>query len=217
MSGRATEADLKKAHIQVLNQDGSVDEEIPVHFNPTEYSLDKSVNYADQAIPGYSSPVVQFVSGEAETLTMELFFDTYEADEDVRTYTDKIDDLIRVDGDLHAPPILRFVWASLSFTSVLESAQTQFTMFQADGTPVRARVDVTFKEYTTPEEQQIEEPRQSADTDSVRVVTEGETLWGIANDEYGDPTEWRPIATANGIENPRSLEPGTRLSIPRLE
>lgn len=150
---------------------------------------------------------------------MELFFDVYEDDEveDVRTHTDRIDELLRVDGDLHAPPIVRFVWGSISFKSVLESANKSFTMFLDDGTPVRARMDVTFREYTTPAEQRAERPRHSADRATIHLVTEGDTLWAIADEKYGDPTEWRTIATANGIENPRTIQPGTELAIPPLE
>ena len=39
----------------------------------------------------------------------------------------------------------------------------------------------------------------------------------IAARYYGDSTRWRALAQANGIEDPLSLRPGARLSIPRLE
>mgnify|MGYP003487327083 CR=1 FL=1 len=47
-------------------------------------------------------------------------------------------------------------------------------------------------------------------------VRSGETLDRIAATHYGDPTQWRVIATANGIIDPLDLEPGRVLSIPRL-
>lgn len=217
MSTRATDANLKKARIQVLDAQGSPDEEFPVLFNPTEYSLDKSVKYGEVTMPGYTSPVTQFVSGQSETLSMELFFDTYERREDVTQYTDEVDALLRVDGDLHAPPVVRFVWGSLTFKGVLTEARKSFTLFLDDGTPVRARLRVTFKEYVTPAEQRQREPRHSADRATTHRVTRGDTLWGIAATQYGDPGAWRPIARANDLPNPRSLEPGTDLSIPPLE
>lgn len=216
MSGRATAGDLKKAKIQVLDGSGGVDREITALFNPTEYSLEKSVNYGEVAMPGFTSPVTQFVHGETETLSMELFFDTYEAGEDVREYTEEIDALVRVDGDLHAPPVVRFVWGSFQFKAVVRSVEQQFTMFLGDGTPVRARLTVSFGEYTTPTEQRTERPRHSADRATVHFVTEGDTLWAIAAEEYGDAGAWRTIATANGITNPRSIEPGTELAVPPL-
>ena len=47
----------------------------------------------------------------------------------------------------------------------------------------------------------------------------GDTLSRIAAEEYGDPREWRHIAdeTADVLENPRRLEPGTILVIPPLD
>lgn len=217
MSGRATDSNLKKALIQVLNPLDVPIDEIPVLFNPTEYSLDKQVNYADRTLPGLGTPISQFVSGDAETLSMELFFDTYEEGTDVREHTDRIDDLLEVDADRHAPPVCRFAWGSLNFKSVLESASKTFTMFLPDGTPVRARIDVTFREYRRPGEEVVAVPRRSADRTETWVVTEGDTLWTIAAEQYGDPGRWRPIATANDIENPRRLDPGRELVLPPLE
>ena len=47
-----------------------------VQFNPTEYSLSTGNQFAEIAIPGLDSPVLQFVRGNSETMTLELFFDT---------------------------------------------------------------------------------------------------------------------------------------------
>ena len=49
------------------------------------------------------------------------------------------------------------------------------------------------------------------------VVKVYENLESIARKYYGDPTRWRDIVRANGIENPRLIKPGTTLTIPRLE
>ena len=49
---------------------------VPVMFNPPEYQLQKSNQFAEIGIPGLGSSLVQFVRGTAQTLTMTLFFDT---------------------------------------------------------------------------------------------------------------------------------------------
>src|SRR5215831_4304759 len=131
---------------------------IPVLFNPEEYTLNRDINYAQAAIPGLSAPILQFVHGNMQTLEMELFLDTYEqhregsrvlnqAQEDVRNLTRKITDLMNINATTHAPPVLLFTWASLSFTCVLARASQRFIMFLPDGTPVRAKVQVTFNEF----------------------------------------------------------------------
>src|SRR5713101_300682 len=129
-------------------------------FNPEEYSLNKDNNFASQAIPGLSSPILQFVNGNLRTLEMELFFDTLDDQKDVRTETEKVVKLLRIQSDSHAPPILRFVWASLDFMCVLTRANQKFTRFMSNGQPVRARVTVSFSEFMTPEREAKEVNRQ---------------------------------------------------------
>ena len=222
MSPAATDEGFDDARIKVLDADLEPgDDEIAVQFNPDEVSVDKSVTYAEHDIPGLDSPLQQFVGGDAETLSVELFFDVYEPRDDdvddVRELTDRVTELVMVDGDRHAPPLVKFVWGTISFESVIESANTTYTMFRRDGTPVRARIDVTFREYTPPERQLAEEPRHSPDTTTIHRVSEGDTLPGIAAAEYDRPGRWRVIARENGIVNPRRLVPGTELTIPPLE
>lgn len=208
--------ELVSAVIQVLDGKLTPMEVIPVLFNPEQYDLSKSVKYGSTDIAGLSTPVTQFASGDAETLSMELFFDTSEQMIDVRVQTKLLDQLVTVDGDLHAPPRCRFVWGSLVFKAVVESLDKTFTKFLPSGQPVRARVNITFREYKTPKEQRDAIPFFSPDTTTVRTVTGGETLWLIADDEYGDPGEWRRIAEANDIDNPRDLRQGQRLVVPEL-
>lgn len=219
MSARATLPGKEKAAIKRVNKnlEAIEDAEVRVDFNPSEISVDKNVTYAEQDIPGLDSPIQQFVHGGAETLSVELLFDSYENGEDIRKQTDEVNRLLMVDGDLHAPPIVKFAWGTISFTAVVESANTTYTMFLPDGTPVRARIDLTFREYTLPKKQLQAEPRHSGDKTSVHQVTEGETLPAIAGDEYGQPRRWRRIADANNIDNPRRLRPGDVLVIPILD
>ena len=51
-------------------------EQIDLQYNPTELSWDKSAQLAEITIPGLDAPLQQFVRGQAERLTLELFFDT---------------------------------------------------------------------------------------------------------------------------------------------
>src|SRR3989304_8940209 len=63
---------------------------VPCMFNPKELSVEKSNQFAEVNIPGLSSPIFQFVRGNARSVTMDLFFDTYELGTDVRIFTDRI-------------------------------------------------------------------------------------------------------------------------------
>jgi hypothetical protein len=189
-----------------------------VIFNPAEYSLEKGNQFGSTALPGLSNPITSFVNGNADVLTMELFFDTYtdRQSADVREETNKIARLLEIDPEIHAPPPVKFVWGPLSFRAVIERLNQRFTMFREDGVPVRATLNVTFKEYKTIEEQLSEKPNQSSDWTKRRVLTERDTLNMIAAVEYGDPALWRLIADENNIDNPRLLEAGREIRLPPL-
>jgi hypothetical protein len=178
--------------------------------------MEKSNEFANINIHGLESPLLQFSRGGLETLSMDLFFDTYELGEDVRKYTNKIVNLLKIDTDLQAPPVLKFIWGNLNFPCVLSKVSKKFTMFTSDGIPVRATLSVTFSEYSTGGELR-ERPRQSSDKTKIRTIKEGDSLWAIAAEAYGDPAFWRPIADENGISNPRILGAGTTITIPPLE
>lgn len=193
-------------------------ESLECAFNPSEYRTEKCVDYGEVSAAGSETSLPQFVGGEAETLSMELFFDTTDRpDEDVRSAIDFLDALVSVDETLHAPPLCRFVWGDgLDFTGVLRRVEKQFTKFRPSGVPVRARVAVTFTEHDSRNRNGSTAPSTPDEETRHRTVTEGDTLWLIAEEEYGDPNDWRPIADRNGLTNPRSLSAGQRLEVPPL-
>jgi len=208
---------LEKAMIQPLDYDGNPKgDAVKVLFNPSEYAIDKSNSLQSTVIPGLPAPVTQFVGGGGQTLTMELFFDTYEQGADVRQYTNQVTALMDMDPDLHAPPVCMVIWGKMQFKAVLERASQRFTMFLDSGIPVRATLNASFREYRTMTEQQQRATNQADQTKQV-TVKRGETLWSISAREYGDPGRWRSIARANGIADPRKLQAGSSLRIPPAE
>lgn len=206
---------------------------VPCLFNPKELSVEKSNQFAEVNIPGLPSPIFQFVRGNARSVSMDLFFDTYEEGIDVRVFTDRITGwdagsmfsklpgaakgLMDIDSDLHAPPICLFIWGAFIFQCIIERVSKRFTMFLPEGIPVRATLSVTLKEYREVEVQVKEIALLSADLTKRWVVTQGDSLWSIAAKEYRNPGDWRLIAEANKIDNPRIITPGEELVIPLKE
>lgn len=190
---------------------------IVVRFNPTQYSLDHGNQIAEIGVPGLRAPILQYVRGNPRTLSMELLFDTYEERKDVRKlYTDRIYALLQIERSTHAPPICTFKWSGFEFRCVLERVGGRFTLFLGDGTPVRATLNVSFKEYIPVDKLVRDTPTESADHTKTYTVKLGDTLTSIAAAEYGSPAQWRAIAAANRIDNPRTLTPGRVLVIPPL-
>jgi hypothetical protein len=212
---------LEKATIDILGgaHDG---DRIRVLFNPNEYSIERSNTYKATAIVGLSGPLLHFINGEADQLSMELFLDDYTDPEDVdgKSVKERIDQmaaLLEIDRDLHAPPPVRFVWGTLSFKAVIEKLSRKVTLFRADGTPARATLSVSFKEYKTLPELIREVPLQSADKSKRRRIVGKDSLWAMAAREYGDPALWKVIAEKNDLDDPREIEPGDWVTVPPLE
>jgi nucleoid-associated protein YgaU len=203
-----------------IEVEGREDSTLTVLYNPEEYTVSKDNNFAVQGVPGRNSPVVQFVNGNQRTLEVELFCDTWDTaskvKSDVRGQTRPITDLMRIDGELHAPPILIVTMASLRLRCVLSRVSEQYTMFMPDGMPVRARLTCSFLEVVVPEQDALESNLLTSDFSKVHVVARGDTLSSIAASRYEDPATWRPIALANGIANPLRIAVGQTLRIPAL-
>lgn len=218
---------LAKASITVLGGSRK-DEVIYVLFNPTEYNLERTNAYKATAVPGLGSPLIQFINGEAGQLSMELFLDdrtdprgpVTSTPPSAGTVLDRyrtLGSLLYIDRDLHAPPPVRFAWGPFEFKGVIEKLGRKVTMFKPDGTPSRLTLTVTFKEYRTLAEQLREPRRESADKSKRRVVVGRDSLWALAQREYSDPGEWRRIAQANDLDDPREIAPGDWLILPPME
>lgn len=208
-------------------------EPFTVQYNPTELAFSKTAQYSDVAIPGIDQPIIQFVRGDSETLALELFFDSTENGTggkavSVQPLVDAFHRLVVIDGDLHTPPIVRITWGqdfpgialgdndkpSSAKDAVVLSCARRFTLFNADGLPLRATVSLQLREYLTLSEQLALMNLRSADHTRVHTVREGETLPLIAFQAYEDPAKWRLISDANNLGDVRTLVPGTQLTLP---
>jgi len=201
---------------------------IAVQFNPTEYGIDRGASYAELAVPGLRTPLLQFVRGEAQTLSLELFLDGTDQragaalvggsapDDSVEGRLKKLRQFVEIDPDLHAPPVCLFQWRDVKFHGVVTSFKEKYTLFDRTGAILRARLTVSLKSYEAVEVQLRELKLKSPDRTRVRVVREGETLAAIAAEVYGDPRLWRVLAEANTIDRPRFVPAGTPLHIPAL-
>lgn len=209
---------LEKLKIKAeKDQEGDFAEEIEVLFNPNQLQIDKTGwNVGD----GY--PVA---ANELATLTVTLFFDTTlsgSPPDNVQQYTKKIFNLThpKIGKSEKRPPRCKLVWGTIGGKDsvllpdgFLERVSKTLTHFLEDGTPVRATLNCTFREWADSEKRQKE---ANLIDDPVRIVRRGETLSRISYEEYGDPTLWRVIAQENQLHNPRQISPGLVLTIPPL-
>jgi nucleoid-associated protein YgaU len=236
--------ELKKLTIRYEQPSEPQPGEIEALFNPGQISRYRSATWEADPIAAHGGPYggapeVEFHSVEPETLTLDLFFDTYESRSDsagwasvlppvpggivstrsatdVRRHTDQVAGLAEIDQELHRPPVCRLWWGRFDvFQGVLTDLSQTFTMFLENGMPVRATLSCTFLEVIPQARVRVAE-LHSADVPRTRRLARGDTLQSIAAQEYGDPGLWREIARANGVVNPLRLQPGDVLVVPRL-
>ena len=127
-------------------------------------------------------------------MTVQLFFDTYENKDDVRKHTDKIADLMAVKikeegkGKKLRPPYDQVpLGPNWTFKAVITQMNQNFNLFQQNGTPVRATVDLTLQEVEDDKAKPGQNPTSGGDSGRrTHVVAAGETLDLIASQELGD-------------------------------
>lgn len=222
---------LKKADLQEIrwnkNQEAEeVGKPIPVQFNPESLKL----AYANQNASGdqRGGSAIQYVGSGTTKLTFDLWFDVTSAHHspettppgDVRELTQKVLHFITPQKsgkkDKFVPPGVRFHWGTFLFEGVMESLNESLEYFSEDGVPLRAKVSVSLSKQEIKFEQGDQQANGGLGSFSSgrprQAAKEGDSVAGAA-DKAGRGDEWPQIASANGIENARSVAPGTLLDL----
>jgi nucleoid-associated protein YgaU len=191
-------------------------------FNPFEYTVTKANQYEEKSRNRSDVPEVEFKKAGPQSLKLDLVFDTYEKDEDVSLRTNQLWKLMEAKtrqasgrNNKVPPPEVAFEWGVFKFVSVITNMTQRFTLFKQDGTPVRAKVEVTFTQHKDLQDYPSQNPTSGGGPlERVRTVIAGDRMDTIAFSAYGDATKWRLIAEHNNIDNPFALRPGEQISIP---
>ncbi|MEM5775234.1 MAG: hypothetical protein AAGU05_09560 [Anaerolineaceae bacterium] len=220
-----TRGDLVPAQIYEVDDSGEKKDGgvcIDCMFNPFEYTVTKANQYEEKSRNRSDVPEVEFKKAGPQSLKLDLVFDTYEKDEDVSLRTNELWKLMEAKTRQESgrnskvpPPEVAFEWGVFKFVSVITNMTQRFTLFKQDGTPVRARVEVTFTQHKDVNDYPAQNPTSGGGPlERVRTVIAGDRMDTIAFSAYGDSTKWRLIAEHNHIDNPFALRPGEHISIP---
>jgi hypothetical protein len=170
-------------------------------------------------------------AGRASTkLAVQLWFDvtgqlpqgtTPDSPEarDVRKLSERVVRLIEADPETRRPPKIRFTWGTFQFDGVVESLDESLEYFSPEGIPLRSNINLGISQqdfqFTVNEPPAARRnPASSAGLPGgarpgegpLAVAKAGTPLQAMAA-ASGKP-DWQAIARANGIENPRLLQPG---------
>lgn len=216
---------LERAYLSVLRPStaGRGDEMTTVEFqfNPREYSISKSASWESKPAKGAKKAAMpEFKGSEARSMTVEVFLDrTDREDGDVAADIDTlfsccVPEEQTVGKNKPSPPFVQFVWGkTTSFTAFVKQVSVKYTLFRPDGSPIRATASLTLQEI--PREPGNQNPTSgSPSSRRSHQLLDGESLASVAYREYGDPTRWRVLAEANGIDDPFRVAAGTTLLVP---
>jgi hypothetical protein len=207
-------------------------DKIECAFNPKSYVVSKTNVWNFKPTTGVDLPKGEFGGGLPRRITLSLLLDVslLGPDQSVKDVSNQLLKMMETGGaggggGGSVPPFVTFRWGSVDLPkSVPVSLTIQHVLFHPNGEPIRAFVDLELaqaEKASTASSGGGNRPQNPTTraTSGLRVhrVHDGDTLPGIAYDAYGDPTVWRTIADANGVEDPLRLKRGTELTIPRLE
>jgi hypothetical protein len=205
-------------------------------FNPKEYTIAKANQWEVKPVTGVALPTAQYAGGQPRKLSLQLLFDSTDSTSlDVRDVTGQLFGMMEAQSSLGSgkgknsgrPPMVTFVWgnSTVPFKAVVDNLSVQYTLFRADGTPVRAQAQLSLIQADKAMDKSSGKGHSKPQNPTTRAqpglgshtVRDGDSLASIAFAHYRDPTRWRAIAEANGIDDPLRLKRGTVLSIPSVE
>lgn len=190
-------------------------------INPEGYrEAYRAVFVEDRGIDTAGS-VIRYRTQKPQDLALKFFLDGTgvipDAD-DVAERIKKFRDLVySYNGKHHSPNVLEVIWGKLVFRSVLASLDIDYSLFAPDGSPLRAELNAVFREHKTPEEVARKASKRSADLTHSRIMNAGETLPLVSHEIYRDPGFHVDVARANDLDTLTLLEPGDRVTFPRME
>lgn len=226
---------LVKANLIYFTETNKEMFRVPVQFNPNQYSISRSLTYKTNNGQNEEASPAQLMAakGNLATLNVSLQLDsaTPAAAESILLKLKKwitkekelydligiFSELMKFNYDEHAPNKVMFDWGTLHFLGKVTSMNMTYTMFNRDGKPVKAKVDMSIIGEENDLLKKIKvNPKQSPDRTKYRSLGPADELWMLAENEYGDASAWREIAKENGILSPRQLEKGKMLKVPSI-
>jgi phage tail protein X len=204
--------------------------ELRLWINPEKYTRTYTICYNDRTAQGSPGGSPDFNKIPSEEIKLELVFDgtgvvpspipgvlPFTEDgisKQVKTFTDLV---FSYDGNIHSPRYLWLRWGTLSFTCRLTEFALTYTLFKPDGTPLRARGDATFVQFTSEALKAKESNLRSPDMTHVLTVRAGDTLPLMCWQVYGSSEWYERVARVNGLDSFRALRVGTQIVFPPLE
>lgn len=200
-------------------------------INPEQFSQEFKVEYDLEQAQGSQGNDPEFKFTRPEELKLDFTFDGTgvvpvkgQAGAFHKDVAGQVQDFLNLvytmSNETHKPNFLRLLWGGFSFGTkngfdcILKDLSINYTLFSAEGKPLRAKINATFVNYIEQERRVREEGKESPDVTHLRQVNAGDTLPLMTYRIYRDPSYYLQVAKANGLVNFRKLQTNTRLRFP---
>lgn len=191
-------------------------------INPDKLTLDRRIKYNDQQAPDKSQASSKYKYSPAATLNFDLVLDcTGIVDSKRLDLADEIDQLLKLIYDYkseqHRPAFVKITWGlGEPFRGVLTKCHTTYNLFDPDGVPLRATLQLSFSSYMDPKQIAKYEAKESPDMTHLVDVVQGDTLPGLSQRVYDNSDYTVQLAAFNGLNKFRQLKPGSVLTFPPI-
>lgn len=192
-------------------------------INPQGYDHTHEIRYARNQALGQAGNEAKFHASQPELLTLKnLVLDgTGAVPGSTQAVKDQVASLRNTVytyvGSKHEAPIVQVVWGSLLFYGRVQTLKFDYTLFQPNGEPLRAKItQLALLEYTSAAQIVKEAGRGSPDLTHLVTVRAGDTLPLLCERIYREPGYYLDVARINGLSAFRQLQPGSRLRFPPL-
>ncbi len=217
--------------LELLRITGYTDEEFKSAFkskpytvmiNPESLKWDRSIDYNEKQSPDSSSASQKYKNTPSEKLSFDIIIDCTGVVDSKRTdLTAEIELLESIvytyNGTIHRPNFVKVQWGkNLIFNGVLKSFDTSYTLFKPDGSPLRAKVSLSFSEYISPSTVKKLDKQESPDVTHLVNVVEGDTLPGLCQKIWNDNSYYIQVAEYNKLNKFRNLKGVENLLFPPI-
>jgi LysM repeat protein len=201
-------------------------------FNPESFSQSYAIEYSKNQGMNSTNQKVDYARSKSPELSLKLLLDGTGSHElgaiavknklmgTTKTVASQIKQLLdisfRMNGKIHEPNYLVVTWGSLIFSCRLTSIDINYSLFNPDGTPLRAELDIKLLSDQEAKKQMATEAKSSPDLTHSRIVKAGDTLPLLSKEIYGSANHYLWIAQQNQLDDFRNLMPGQRLFFPPL-
>lgn len=191
--------------------------------DPEKVRLTKGIEYGEDKELGGLNGSNPFVRYRPEQLYFECLFDTTTVMEDndesipVHDMVDTLEErLYDYNKDMHRPAYVRAIYGNIVFMGQLQSLETQYTLFDLKGNPIRAELKVTLTGYRSKEMENKLFSKRSPDVSRLVTLKAGQTLAALCYEIYGDPLLVGQVARINNLNGYRNIPAGTKILMPML-